>query len=177
MREILGSRAAMKILQLFCQNPRDGFYTKEIERKARLSKATTIKWLKKLSKRGILGGFQLGRKKVYRLRWQNSFGREIWRILAMGELVSALDKCDLSGVYLFGPSTRGQDPPDSPLDILVLSRADPEYISKVLDKASRKIGKEIRPLVLDPLKYSELRKRNPSLYERIEREKIRLLPL
>lgn len=178
MLDILGTRAPMRILELFCRNPEEEFFTKEVGQKLKLSKATTIKWLKRLAEEGLLSETPRGRKVIYKLQWGNPFVRQVRVLLTLAELVPTLSRLsDLRGAYLVGASARGSDAPGSPIELLVLTRTDPDYIKKVLDGVSRKIRKPIKPLVMTPLAYTELSRKDPKLHEHLEREKIRLLTL
>ena len=76
---------------------------------------------------------------------------------------------------VFGAAATGSDAPDSPIELLILTRGDPDYVLKALEKGSRKMGRPIEPRVMDSVAYSELSKKDPELHERLEREKIRLV--
>lgn len=176
MLDILGVRAPMRILELFCRNPEKEFYTKEIGQKLNLSKATTIKWLKRLAEERLLSETPRGRKTFYKLYWGHPFARQARVLFTLTELVPRLkDLKDLRGAYLVGASTRGVEAPDSPIELLILTRTDPEYIRRALGKISRNLGRTIKTSVMTPLEYAELAKKDRKLYERLEREKIRLI--
>lgn len=176
MLDIIGARAPMRILELFCKNLEASFYSREIGQKLGLSKATTIKWLKRLTREGLLGETPSGRKKFYKLQWGHPFVRQVRVLFTLAELVPALAELkDLRGAYLVGAAARGSDAPDSPIELLVLTRADPGYIGKVLERVSRKLGRPIEPRVMAPLEYAELASNEPALHEKLEREKIRLV--
>lgn len=176
MLDILGSRAPMRILELFCRNPEEEYYTKEVGQKLKLSKATTIKWLKRLTEEGLLSETPRGRKMIYKLQWGHPFARQARVLFTLTELIPTLkDLRDLRGAYLVGTSARGIEVPDSPIELLILTRTDPEYIRKALGRISRKLGRTIETSVMTPLEYAELSKKNRELYERLEREKIRLI--
>jgi predicted nucleotidyltransferase len=166
----------MRILELFCRNPEEEFYTKEVGQKLKLSKATTIKWLKRLTEEGLLGETPRGRKMMYKLKWGHPFARQTRVFFTLAELVPILkDLRDLRGAYLVGTSARGIEASDSPIELLILTRTDPEYIQKTIGRVSRKLGRTIEVSVMTPLEYAELAKKNKELYERLEREKIRLI--
>ena len=176
MLDILGARAPMLILELFCRNSEKEFYTKEIGRKLKLSKATTIKWLKRLREEGLLGETPRGRKTFYRLHLGHPLAKQIRVLFTLAELVPTLKSLkDLRGAYLVGASARGTEAPDSPIELLILTRADSGYIEKALEGISRKLGRTIKTRVMTPLEYAELARKDKELYERLEREKIRLI--
>jgi predicted nucleotidyltransferase len=176
MLDIIGARAPMRILELFCRNPEANFYSKEIGQKLGLSKATTIKWLKRLTREGLLAKTPSGRKKFYKLQWEHPFSRQVRVLFTLAELALVIRGLrDLRGAYLVGAAARGSDAPDSPIELLVMTRADKKYIREALERVSRKLGRPIESRVMTPLEYAELSKKDRNLHERLEREKIRLI--
>lgn len=175
MLEFLGSQAPLKMIELFCKNPDKEFYSKEVNDKLGLSKATNIKWLKKLAERGIISEKSQGRKKIYKLKLGNPIARQVRVLHTLSELIPALSETSgLKSAYLIGKSAKGTAPPDSPLELLILKRGDEFGIRKALNDVSNDIGREIEAKIMTPLEYAELAKDKPNLHERIEQEKIRL---
>lgn len=175
MLDFLGSQAPVDMLELFCKNPNKEFFSKEVGKKLGLSKATNIKWLKKLTEKRILSESSKGRKKYYELRWGNPLARQIRVLVTISEIMPVLKKLtNLRGAYLVGDSAKGTDPPDSPIELLILNRGDSRRIEKALEDLSKKIGREIDAKIMSPVEYSELARDNPKLHEKLEREKIRL---
>ncbi|KXA99618.1 hypothetical protein AKJ42_02875 [candidate division MSBL1 archaeon SCGC-AAA261C02] len=175
MLEFLGSRAPLSILEFFCKNPQKEFYSKEIGEELDLSKATTIKWLKRLVEKGILTETSRGRKKIYRLRWANPFARQMRVILTLSKLIPTLENLtNLRAAYLTGDSAKGTDSPDSPVELLILNRGSEERVRRALDDVSSKIGRSVEARIMTPLEYADLASKKPALHEKLEREKIRL---
>lgn len=176
MLEFLGSQAPVDILELFCKNPTEEFYSKEIGERLGLSKATTIKWLKLLVNKGILSESSRGRKRFYKLRWGNPLARQIRVLMTLSELISALEGIsEMRAAYLVGASARGTDSPDSPVELLILDRGDSSRIKSLLSDLSSEIGREVNARIMPPVEYAELARDNPKLHERLEREKVRLV--
>lgn len=176
MLEFFGSQASVDMIKLFCKNPDKEFYSKEIGSKLGLSKATTIKWLKNLTEKGILSEKTEGRKKFYKLRLGNPLVRQIRVLITMSELISAFKGIsDIKSVYLIGDSAKGTHAPDSPVELLIMKRGDPKRIGKILNDVSSEIGRKIEARIMTPLEYGELARDNPKLHDKLEREKIRLV--
>ncbi len=175
MLDFLGSQAPINMLELFCKNPNREFYSKEIGKKLGLSKATNIKWLKKLKENGILSETSKGRKKFYKLKLGNPLARQVRVLFTLSEIIPALKKVDeLKAAYLIGDTARGTSAPNSPVELLILKRGDAKRIEKILDEVSEDIGREIKARIMSPLEYGQLSKEEPNLHEKLEREKIRL---
>ncbi len=175
MLDFLGSQASVKMLELFCKNPDEGFYSKEIGKKLELSKATNIKWLKKLEEQDIITETSEGRKKYYKLKLSNPLARQVRVLYTLSELIDAFREVgDLKSAYLVGKTAQGNNPPDAPVELLILNRGDKDKIEDALEKVSDKIGKEIDAKIMTPLEYGQLSKEKPEVHEKLEREKIRL---
>lgn len=175
MLDFLGSQKPVNILELFCKNPNKEFFSKEVGEKLDLSKATNIKWLKILTEEGFLTESSRGRKKFYKFKWGNPMARQMRVLFTLSELIPALEKLDeLKAAYLVGASAKGTEPPESPLELLILKRGDHRRIKKVLEEVSEEIGREIEAKIMSPLEYAELSKNNPKLHEKLEQEKIRI---
>lgn len=173
--DILGAKAPAEMIELFCKNPDKEYYSKEVGEKIDLSKATTIKWLKRLTERGILSEKTDGRKKVYKLRWNNPLAREMRVLVTISELLSAFKNIGgLRAAYLVGSSAKGTDAPNTPVEILIMQRGDDRRIKKILDDVEDEIGREIEARIMTPFEYAELARDKPKVHERLEREKIRL---
>lgn len=175
MLEFLGSQTSINMIEFFCKNPEGEFYSKKVGEELDLSKATTIKWLKKLVEKGVLSEKSQGRKKLYKLRLGNPIARQLRVLMTVSELISALGDLDeMRAAYLIGDSAKGTGGPDSPVELLILNRGGSRRLEEILDEVSSKIGREIEPKIVTPLEYSELARDNPRLHERLEREKVRL---
>lgn len=176
MLEFLGSQAPVNILELFCKNPDKEFYSKEVGKKLDISKATTIKWLKKLTEKGFLSKNSRGRKKFYKFKWGNPLARQFRVLITVSELIPPLKNLsEMRAAYLIGNSAKGTSPPDSPVELLIFNRGDSRRIKQVLNDVESEIGREIKAKIMSHLDYAELARDNPKLHEKLEREKIRLV--
>lgn len=175
MLEFLGSQAPVKMLELFSKNPDKEFYSKEIQDRLDLSKATNIKWLKKLKQKEIIKEKSSGRKKYYKLKWASPIARQIRVLITLSELIPTLKTIGgIRNAYLIGSSSRGTDSPDSPIELLILQKGRSREIEKALNEVEKKIGREIDARIMMPIEYADLSRDNPNLHDRLEREKIRL---
>lgn len=175
MLDFLGSQASVKMLKLFCKNPDKGFYSKEIGEKLELSKATNIKWLKKLEEQDIITETSEGRRKYYKLKLSNPLSRQVRVLYTLSELINAFKQVDdLKSAYLVGKTAQGTNPPDAPIELLILNRGDRDEIESALKEVSERIEKEMDAKIMTPLEYSQLSKEKPEVHEKLEREKIRL---
>lgn len=174
--DLLGSEAPVRMLKMFCQNPDQEYYSKKIGEKLEISKATTIKWLKRLTEAGVLSTRTRGRKRFYKLRVNNPLSKQFRRLFTLSELIPPLKRQDdLRSAYLVGSSSKGTYAPDAPLELLILHRGDSSRIESVLEEVSSEIGREIDARIMTPLEYANLSRDKPKLHERLEREKLRIV--
>jgi len=72
-------------------------------------------------------------------------------------------------IYLYGSEARGEGLEDSDLDILVIGR-ERAVINKI-----EAIDKRVKVSFFTPLEWAKIARDDPAFYERVERDKIRLV--
>lgn len=80
----------------------------------------------------------------------------------------------IKDAYLFGSAARGEDNSESDFDILVTSKMTPADVAAITLPLSKKLGRQIKPVVFNPSEWASMRKKDPAFYERVEKDKIRL---
>lgn len=165
------------LLKFFIENPSNEFYLGEIQRETKISKASLIQWLNKLVKMGILSKKIRGRLSIYSLKRNDPFIEHL-RILinvsAFLPLASELGELGAE-VYLYGSAARGEDMESSDVDILILGKAEPREVSRRVQAFSRKVGRAVRPQIFSKFEWSQMAKKDASFFERVTRDKIRLV--
>ncbi len=170
---VVKSRYANKIIEAF--KIKEEMSQVEVARTANLSRATAIKWLRAMVDNDLLMVKQSGRQLLYRLNSDNPVLRQL-KILSVVAALYPLSK-ELSGneVYLYGSVARGEDAARSDVDILIIGKADPRKISRWAAKASKVLGREVKPLIRNPVEYSALARKDRIFYENVEKNIIRLV--
>ncbi len=171
--ELLGNKIPLRIFQLFSDNPKEFFYTEEVRKKLKIAKASIIKWIHLLEKEDILISKRIGKSINYKLNIDDSLVKQLRVLLVISELrsIRKLRGCD--AIYLFGSSARGEYLEDSDIDLLIISN---ENINKVISELRKiKTSREIKPIIITQLDYSMLSRSDSALYNRIEKDQVRLL--
>jgi len=173
--ELLNKRVVTKILQLFLDNPRAEFYTAEIRKKIKISKGSSIKWLRVLVKEGFLIKSQRGKMSIFRLNVSNPIVKNL-KILKNISLIYPAFR-ELSGkceIYIYGSTARGEDIEDSDIDLLVLGKMTNE-ISRKIEELRKKLNRNIKIMCMTELEWSQTSRKDPAFYERVEKDKIRVV--
>jgi predicted nucleotidyltransferase len=171
--ELLTKRSATKILEFFLDNPSKEFYEAEIREKSGVAKASSVKWLKPLAKLEFLSKRNKGRMILYKLNSENQVVKELKRLKIISLLVLEFKGMNVE-VYLYGSCARGEFKEDSDIDIIVMSKQTREIIDSI-GKIEKKIGKNIKPSFYTQMEWGKMSREDPAFYERVEKDKIRLV--
>lgn len=174
--DIIKSRKAMDLLDFLIENQDQEFYQSELVKKVKISKNTLSKWVTNLLKNNIVSVRSMGKTKCYKLRKTHPILKQIKILLALAKIGDVV-KLFGSGVevYLYGSVARGEDDQVSDVDILVIGEIEKKELIDLVEKIQIKLKRDVKPLVLTPLEYSILARKDKALYENIERSKIRLV--
>jgi len=176
LTELLGKKSAVKIIVFFLRHPTLQIHQHELQKKVKLAKATLIKWLKTLVHFNILKVVKFGRVKVYSLNRTSNLVRYIKilnNILLLPDITKIAVKHNIKA-YLYGSSARGEDIEDSDIDILIIGKIKKEQIIRDINKIASTIGRTIKIQVFSQLEWSQVAKKDPAFYERVEKDKIEL---
>jgi len=170
LEPVFGNRICWRILKFFLDNPRGEFYEREVQRKVVVARASACKWLHVLEQLGFISTARRGRLKLHRLNRENPLVKQLKVLSAMNWLLPKLEP--LKGqaeVFLYGSAARGEGLEDSDLDILTIGR-ERAVINKV-----KAIDERIKVSFFTPLEWAKMAREDPAFYERVERDKVRLV--
>lgn len=167
---IFGNRVCWLVLKFFLNNPSGEFYEREIQQKVMAARASVRKWLHALEQLGFISTTRRGRLKLHGLNRENPLVKQLKILCTVGELLPKLEGYKGQGeIYLYGSTARGEGLEDSDLDILVIGRE-----RKVIDRV-RAIDERVKVSFFTPLEWAKTARGDPAFYERVERDKIRLV--
>lgn len=175
--DLFKSKKVMEIINYFIENQDAELYQSEISRKLKISRNTAFKWLNILNKKDILKTRISGKMKYFKLNKDNVIVKQIKILINVAMLSEILKYLKDEGVevYLYGSVARGEDDKESDVDLLITGKMERKKLIKIVESSKKVLKKEVKPLVLTPLEYAELSRRDKVLYENIEKNKIRLL--
>jgi predicted nucleotidyltransferase len=168
--ELLSKKSISKVLFYFLANPSDEYYASQLQKKLKLAKNSILDALEALEKNKILNIREIGRIKQYRLNSDKPIVKQLKILQNIDKLRPTMKKLrdhELE-VYLYGSCARGENKEKSDFDILILGNKH-ENIAGIIS------NERINPLQLTFLEYSNLVRKDKPFYERIEKDKIRLI--
>ena len=172
--EILGKESSIKILKFFFEKPKQEFNETEVRKKTKLARATVNKWLKILLNYNLLTQTTKGKMKIYKANTEFVLTRQLKILLNIVKLLPHLRDTKNVQVYLYGSAARGEDMEDSDIDLLVVGKPE-KSIYDVVRKIEAKVGRRVKMSVYTELEWSSMARKDPAFYERVEKDKIRLV--
>lgn len=157
----------LKILYLFHEEPMRELHEREVVRKARVSKGSANKILRKLSEIKVLNRSKRGRMVFYSLNMKNAVARQfkvLFNVYSLNELVEEI-KQDCKRIILFGSCSEGTDVKESDVDLFILTNEKNRVKSIV--NTYQKAGKRIAPIIVNSNEFIKLRREDKPLYDRI----------
>jgi len=172
--ELFAKKSAIRILEFFMDNPSAEFYESEMRKELKIAKASSFKWLKKLVDYDFLSRRTKGRMVFYRLNTDNVLIKELKRLKLISSLVFDLGKLSEMEIYLYGSGARGEDREESDIDLLVIGKKSKEFM-EVIGELERKLDRRVKISSFSQLEWSKMSRKDPAFYERVEKDKVRLI--
>lgn len=157
----------LKILYLFHEEPMRELHEREVVRRARVSKGSANKILRKLSEIKVLNRSKRGRMVFYSLNMKNAVARQfkiLFNVYSLNELIEKI-KQDCKRIILFGSCSEGTDVKESDVDLFILTNEKNRVKSIV--NTYQKAGKRIAPIIVNSNEFIKLRREDKPLYDRI----------
>jgi len=171
--ELMGSKSTSRMLAYFLEAPKGRFYLAQLVKKTGLSKNSAIKALKELEKTGILSREELGKTVLYGLVRDDPVVKELKKLLVISVASKAMKAFAVAGceAYLYGSAARGENDEKSDIDVLLLCDRKEKAVSRLNSIKDERI----KPLIMTQMDYAALLRKDKPLYERIEKDKVRLI--
>lgn len=168
---------ALKILIYFMETPTEEFYGSEISKDTGISVGAVNKYLTKLCEEGFLKKKKKGRMIFYSLKRESkvikhlkiayNLSKEVvGTIKAIGERLNV-------EIFIYGSVARGEDKKSSDWDFLIIGDISSSKLQKELGDIETDIN--IKPSIYTRKEWIEMEEKDPAFYERVERDKIRLV--
>jgi len=137
-------------------NPYEEFYEAEIKRATELSVGGVNKALKDLTEAGLIIKKEKGKLRLYKFNIDNPLSRQykvllnlrrIWPFV-FNNLIQKAEK-----IVLFGSAARGENLPESDIDLFMISRAQRE-VREIIDKSQW--AEKIQLIIVSPAEVIDL---------------------
>ncbi len=167
-KNILIATNAQKVLYFLIDNPMRDFLEGEIQQATKISKSGVNYALRDLVTTDFLFRTKRGRSFFYTLNHKNLVVKQLKVIETINQLNSLLEKLiSLSSkIILFGSSSRGENTPDSDIDLLLISRNKDLILTEI---KKYKDKRKIQPIIWTNTELLEMKKTDPVFYEQINK--------
>lgn len=143
----------------------DETHMREITRKTGLSLGFVSRILNELSKQNLILLHKKGRMKFYRVNTMNPLIKQFKILMTIYSIMPTIKtlKKRVRRIILFGSSARGENVPESDIDLFVLTN-DPLFAKKYISK-----NRKIAPIIMNSNEFMTLKKKDFALYDQITR--------
>lgn len=160
LTQLLGSAARVRVLACLLLPGARPMHVREIERATGLPYSAVQRELKRLEQARLVEAEQIGRARRYQVVSTSplipplrDLVREGVGIIPM--LRTSLARDDVELAFVYGSVAKGNDEPDSDIDVMVVGFVDDEELYRAIGAAQRQWAREISVLVYDPDEFRE----------------------
>ncbi|MFC2149169.1 nucleotidyltransferase domain-containing protein [Candidatus Auribacterota bacterium] len=167
-KDLLKATNSQKILFCLLNDPFGDFLESEIQKATKISKSGVNYALRELVSADFVFRAKRGKTFFYTLNRDDLVVRQLKIIETVSglEKVLKLLKPLSSKIILFGSSSRGEDTPDSDIDLMIISRNKDLVLSKLKDcKCKRKI----QSVIDTNTGFAEKKSKDPVFYEQVNK--------
>ena len=152
---LITSRARLAVLKLLLLSSGQRFYLREIAERTGLQIRAVQTEVARLQASGLLLSQVEGNRKYYRANPESPVLPELRSFLlktvGLGDLLKdhlqrASD--EITVAFLYGSHARGEDAPESDIDLMVVGSIGGRELSRVLRPARESLGREINPVIM-----------------------------
>lgn len=165
-KNILFSTNSQKALDFLLRHPFKDVVEREVSSAIKISRSGINYALRELKAADFLSRNKKGNLYFYVLNHRNPIVKQLKVLQTIIEIWPLCQKLTVisSMIILFGSSCRGEDTPDSDVDLFVVAR-DKDEIQKQIEHFHYK--RKIQTIVRSPLKFDEMKHAEPDFYEQV----------
>jgi len=174
--EVLFPRGRTAVLGALDNAGDEGLHLREIARRTDLNSKTVMRELHALRDAGILQSRQVGRQVIYRLNPECPIYEEIRSILRKTVGVAEVLRTALAPLagrieqaYVYGSHARGEERPDSDVDLMVVGEVTLRELSSPLREAGRAVRRVVSPTLYTPEAYAREIEADDTFVARVHR--------
>ncbi len=170
--ELLERKSASRLLRHFLSNPTKTIHAQQLAKETGIHRKGLFDGLHALLEASLLEMEEVGRMKRYCLRRDNPAVKQLKVLFTMDSVMPLIGNLRNKGieVYLYGSAARGEDTEKSDIDLLILGDAFQKRAAGELAKPEK-----LKPLFLTFVEYAALARKDKAFYERLEKDRIRLM--
>lgn len=167
-KNILFSTNSQKVLDFILKYPHRDFIEAEIQKAIRISRSGINYALRELEAAGFISRDKRGKSYFYILNHKNPVIRQLKVLQTIIEIEPLYKKLKgaASKIILFGSSCRGENTPDSDVDLFIVSHSKEEIENQIKKFHSKR---KIQAVVRTNLKFNEMKQTEPDFYEQVNK--------
>lgn len=168
MEKIIFATNTQKALNFLISAHNGEIERAEIEKKTGLSKAGVNFALKELVQSGLIAKTEKGKVYLYNADFSHPAIKQLKALKTIIKIFPLIKKIKplAQKIILFGSSGRGENLPESDIDLFILTR-NAETIKNIIKK--NKSAKNIQCIFKTPMELAGLQKQDPYFYQEIDR--------
>jgi predicted nucleotidyltransferase len=164
MEKIFGSRIRAKILGWLFSHPDESFFVRQMAAILIEDPTNVSREMAKLEELGILRSKRNGNLKHFQTNQECPFFEELKGLVlktsgVAGQIRSSLE--NLKGIefaFIYGSYAKGEEKPDSDVDLLIIGDVDLELLDASLEKSEKIIGREINYVLYSRKEFRDKKK-------------------
>lgn len=160
----------LRVLEFFFSHPMAEFHEREVMRGAAISKGSANRILRRLAALSLLRRTGKGRMVFYRLETGDPVVKQMKVLANVWMLRSFVEgmKGTARKVMLFGSCAEGTDISESDIDVLIVTD-DKKTVKEKVSAFNQKSERLMAPIMVNVEEFSNMRKQDRPLYERVDR--------
>jgi len=165
---ILIATNSQKVLNFLIEHPIKDFLETEVQKSTQISKSGVNYALRDLANAGFIFRTKRGRIYFHTLNHKNPVVKQLKvskTILHIEKFLQQIEKIS-SKIILFGSSSRGENMPDSDIDLFIISH-DKDRIREKIKKV--KTERKVQAVIRSSLKFVEMQKTDPIFYDQVNK--------
>jgi len=180
---IFGSNLRAKILGWFFLHSDERFYVRQLAGLLKEDLANLSRELQRLERLGILYSTKQANQKYYCVNTKNPIHLELKGLIiktiglvdVLKEVFNPIKK-NIKIAFIYGSFAKDKQALNSDIDLMVIGKISFGEVVRILEKAEKKIGREINPVVMDESEMKErLKKQDHFLTKVFSETKIWLI--
>lgn len=167
-KDIFSATNALKVLSFLAIHHRSEFLSNELQKVISLSKEGLYIALRSLLKRGLVLKVKRGKFALYKASPQEPIIKQFKLLQNISALTKTISKLKpfAKKIILYGSASRGEDYPESDIDLFVLTQR-PDIIKEIL--STIKMKRKLQTVIQTPTDFANLKEHEPVFYTEIER--------